>query len=242
MLVCYLDDSGKDPQNPITTLAGFIARTEEWEAFEEEVEPIFDTYKVDVLHSKRLHDTDGCFTGWTRIKKQTFVREICAAMAPHVPLGLSMSVLKSVYRQRVKDSPDRKITPYAYCFTAIFNWALNDIRIGRESNTDGVSFILETGHHHNPDAERCFHAVRQKFGLQSRLRSISFVGKEDCRAIQMADLLAFYTRRHGVATEKTRAGRSRSAEFWESPMMNIISLAVPIRAFVATDFLEDRRS
>ena len=93
MLVCYLDDSGKDPQNSITTIAGFVARSEEWEAFEREVEPIFDAYKVDILHSKQLHDTDGCFSGWTRMKKQTFVREVCDAMAPHVPLGLSMSAM-----------------------------------------------------------------------------------------------------------------------------------------------------
>lgn len=149
VLVCYLDDSGKDPQNSITTLAGFVARSEEWEAFEREVEPIFDAYKVDILHSKQLHDTDGCFTGWTRMKKQTFVREVCDAMTPHVPLGLSMSVLKSMYQQRVRESGARKITLYSYCFTAIFNWVLDDIRTGKDANTDGVAFILETGHEHN---------------------------------------------------------------------------------------------
>ena len=105
-----------------------------------------------------------------------------------------------------------------------------------------MAFILETGHQHNPDAERCFHTVRKKFGLESRLRSISFVGKENCRAIQMADLLAFYSRKHGVQTEKTRDGKPRSAEFWDGPMMNIISLAVPVRAFVATDFHEQGQS
>src|ERR1700721_418925 len=31
MLVCYLDDSGKDPQNPITTVAGYIARETAWQ-------------------------------------------------------------------------------------------------------------------------------------------------------------------------------------------------------------------
>jgi Protein of unknown function (DUF3800) len=242
MLVCYLDDSGKDAQNSITTIAGFVARSEQWEAFENKVEPILNAYGVDILHTRDLHATDGCFTGWTRIKKQTFVREICDTMTPHVPLGLSMSALKDVYRRRVTESARRHVTPYAYCFQALFNWVLDDIRTGKDANTDGVAFILETGHEHNPDAERSFHAVRKKYGLENKLRSISFVGKENCRAIQMADLLAFYTRRHGLLRGKSSNPNSREPEFWTGPMMNIISLAVPVRAFVAMDFHERDQS
>jgi len=52
VLVCYLDDSGKDPQNPITTLAGYIARDTAWEAFESDVEPWFSEFNVGILHAK----------------------------------------------------------------------------------------------------------------------------------------------------------------------------------------------
>jgi hypothetical protein len=41
VLVCYLDDSGKDRQNPITAVAGYIAKDDGWKTFESEVEPIF---------------------------------------------------------------------------------------------------------------------------------------------------------------------------------------------------------
>jgi hypothetical protein len=34
VLTCYLDDSGKDPQSPITTLAGYVAPDTEWPIFE----------------------------------------------------------------------------------------------------------------------------------------------------------------------------------------------------------------
>jgi hypothetical protein len=30
MLVCYLDDSGKGAQNPITTIAGYLASEDAW--------------------------------------------------------------------------------------------------------------------------------------------------------------------------------------------------------------------
>ncbi len=65
MLVCYLDDSGKDPQNRITTIAGYAATEEQWRAFEADAEPIFADYGVKVLHASDLHSTDGEFKGWT---------------------------------------------------------------------------------------------------------------------------------------------------------------------------------
>ena len=34
MLICYLDDSGKNPQSAITTLAGFVADQKQWTLFE----------------------------------------------------------------------------------------------------------------------------------------------------------------------------------------------------------------
>jgi hypothetical protein len=46
-----LDDSGKDPQNPITTVAGYIAKDTAWQAFEVEVEKWFTEFKVKVLHA-----------------------------------------------------------------------------------------------------------------------------------------------------------------------------------------------
>ena len=61
MLVVYLDDSGKDPQNRITNIAGYIATDEQWKAFEVDVERWFTEFGVKILHAKDLHSTDGEF-------------------------------------------------------------------------------------------------------------------------------------------------------------------------------------
>jgi hypothetical protein len=62
VLVCYLDDSGKDPQNPITTVAGYAGTEDQWGGFEIEVESVFADYRVKVLHAKDLHNTDNELT------------------------------------------------------------------------------------------------------------------------------------------------------------------------------------
>jgi hypothetical protein len=91
VLVCYLDDSGKDPQNPITTVAGYLARDGAWQAFEKEVEPIFAAQRVSILHAKELHDTDGDFKGWSILQKQAFVARISNVSSLHLMMGMSMS-------------------------------------------------------------------------------------------------------------------------------------------------------
>jgi hypothetical protein len=230
-----LDDSGKDPQNAITTVAGYVARAEDWATFEKAVEPVFAAYPVTILHATDLYHTEGEFAGWKVLQKQAFVYKILREMTPLVPLGVSMSALKSAYKERAEQS-DRKrtVTPYTFCTNVIIDWILRDVRIGRLANTEGLSFVLECGHENNAEAEQNFYAVRKQHGLEAILHSISFVPKINCRAIQMADLLAFYSRRHGVQMERTPA--EDRATLALDPVGNIIAGAIPTRAFVATDF------
>jgi hypothetical protein len=238
VLVCYLDDSGKDPQSLITTLAGYVARDTAWAAFETAVEPIFEQAKVGVLHAKELEDTDGDFKGWKVIKKQAFVARICRVLSEHSMLGVSFSAVKQTYAKRAAESTrKRTVTPYSFCFENIIDWLLRDVRTGRAVWDEGVALILECGHENNPEAEQEFYAVRKLHKLDGVLRSISFVPKTDCRAIQVADLFAFYSRRHGAGMEKAvREGRNN---FVPEQMMKIISERGQHRAFVANDFGPD---
>jgi hypothetical protein len=233
-----LDDSGKDQQNRITTVAGFVAREELWAEFERVVEPIFAKYGVNVLHAMHLHQTTDPFKGWSVLKKQAFVARICGAMKSRISLGVSMSVLKGTYKTRAAESGrKRTVTPYTYCFNVILDWLLRDILIGKDINAEGLSFILESGHEHNPDAERTFHEVRKAHGIEQIVRSISFVGKTNSRAIQMADLIAFYSRRHGGVLEKAQRDNPKTMHKTPiDPMMRIINECVRLRTFVATDF------
>lgn len=233
VLVCYLDDSGKDPQSRITTLAGFIAPEACWEAFELTVKPIFDEFGVDVLHAKPLHDTDGSFAGWTINKKRAFVTRICEKMRGVIPLGVAMSAVKEAYAGDLPERPrKRQTTAYAFCFNSLLDKIFADIRVGKQANEDGVAFVLEAGHEHNPDAERVFHDLQRKFPIP--IRSISFVGKASCYAIQVADLFAFHVRRHGAAQEKVPPEMRKTVP--PDPMLDIIQRYVPAWAIIAERF------
>ena len=234
MLVCYLDDSTDDRKNPVTTLAGYIARDTAWKAFETEVEPIFEKVRVKILHAKELEATDGDFKGWRVLQKQAFVARISRVLSDHSMLGMSISVLKNIYAQRAMESSrKRTVTPYTYCFNVIFDWILRDIRLGRAVWKEGVALILEGGNKYNAEAEQYFYRIRKEHELEGVLKSVSFVPKDACRAIQVADLFAFYSRRDSAAMEKAaREGRQHKPEM----MMKIISERGQFRGQIATDF------
>ena len=194
MFVCYLDDSGKDPENPIAALGGCMAREEAWSLFERNVEPVFKEFGVEVLHTKDLHDTKGDFKLWPRDKKKKFVSRVCEAMAPNVLRGISVSVDKENYQARREESGAKgmeKISPYYHCFRVISDWLMKQAEICAV----GVSFILEHGHENNAEVEKGFQDFRQRHQLEGVLRSLSFHAKQGSRAIQLADLYAYYSRR-----------------------------------------------
>lgn len=237
VLVCYLDDSGKDPQNRVTTVAGYVANAASWKAFEAQVEPIFQKSKVNVLHAKEMEATDGEFKGWRVLQKQAFVANVCRTLSDHSLLGVSLSVVKDTYKQRAKESVrKRTVTPYSFAFNVILDWLLRDIRTGRAVWSDGLALILECGHENNAELEGQFYKIRKKHKLEGVLRSIGFVSKDDCRAIQMADLLAFYTRRDSVAMEKAFRLTGNPRGYEPETMLKIISEKGQFRSFCATDF------
>ena len=236
VLVCYLDDSGKDPQNPVTTLAGYVARDTAWQGFENDVERWFTEFNVNVLHARDLHASDGEFKGWSVLKKQAFVARICQARIPHIMMGLSMSAFKGQYKIWASGRGRRRTaTPYSFCFNYLNDCIFRDIRMGPVSNVEGVAYVLECGHENNPEVEVEFAAIKKLHpDIAALMHSVSFVGKGSCRAIQLADLFAFYSRRNDAAIIRAR---QRTAEKYQAEtMLKIITESVPHLGFVATDF------
>jgi hypothetical protein len=236
-LVCYLDDSGKDPQNVATTLAGYVAEKGSWAEFEAEVEPLFTKYGVDILHTMDLHGTRGDFKGWTVLKKQSFVAQFCSTLSRHALLGVTMSAAKGEYKAAANRSARKKTnSPYTFCSNVILDWLLTDIRVGKKANEEGVAFILEDGHENNPEAEWNIGVVTKMFDLAEKIKSVSFVAKTSCRGIQAADLLAFYSRRHANELLKASPQERVRLTFDPGVMLKIIAENLPHRAFVANGF------
>ena len=163
--------------------------------------PVFKEFGVEVLHAIELHHTKGDFKGWDWTKKREFVSRVCMAMAPNVPLGLSVSVQKTKYQARTEESLEKGLemySPYDYCFRVIWDrllsdhntWVSDEISQVRDAiQAEGMSFIIERGHENNAEVEQGFQEARQRHKLERVLGSLSFHAKQDSRAIQPGGLV-----------------------------------------------------
>src|SRR5262249_54903598 len=99
---------------------------------------------------------------------------------------------------------------------------------------EGIKFLLEDGHDNNAQAEKEFYWIREHYKLENVLHSIGFVYKKSCRAIQLADLIAFYSRRDGVALLKSK--ESGGPDYKMDQMIKLLTEKIVHRGFVATAF------
>ena len=76
--------------------------------------------------------------------------------------------------------------------------------------------------------------MKEHFKLEQVLHSIDFVKKDSSRAIQLADLIAFYSRRDGIALLKSKD--PGAPEYKMDQMIKVLCEKVVHRGFVATGF------
>lgn len=191
---CYLDDSATSGL-PVVSMAGFVASVRLWEEMEPIFNGILDHYGVSILHAKQFHDTDGCFKGWRKVKKHTLVEELFGAAHGKV-LGLSVTLRKSSFEAEKKKTqllPNQ--SAIGICFSSILIRVCGEPQLGASIRRDGVSFLVESGNKNNDEIRHFFDTYAKHSQFSGFLRSLTFIPKTACRAIQLADFFAFYCRR-----------------------------------------------
>lgn len=213
MLRCYLDDSGTDKQSsPTVTMAGYVAELSAWENFEKKSRAVFRRAKLDraLFHAKEFHDGDAPFNGWSTVRQVQFINEWfdVAATAP-IALGITVSMPQKRYDQhRRLHGVKRNTSAFGHCFDELVNHILSDDQVGDRILKGGISFFVEAGVKANDGVLSIFN--KRRAGGELHLREMAFIGKDTCRAIQLADCLAFYSRRHATSYETGKSRRMPS--------------------------------
>jgi hypothetical protein len=220
------------------TMAGYIALAEDWARFEERAQPVFRRHGINVLHAVDLRATKREFAEWTRDKKETFIAELFSVAAGTVIMGISVSVRKQSYKDAARRTElNKNISTYGQCFNLIINQILSEPFLSSLAFEGGLFFVVESGNENNNGLVRHFNELVKLHNLGNVLRSITFVPKDHCMAIQLADCLAFYSRRDGVAAEE-----AREANFSEMPLDSILEIMVrslPHKGTVVTGLFAD---
>ncbi len=205
MLTIYLDDSDADT-GAVSTVAGYVADQDGWARFEGMAEEVCQRFNVDVLHCREFDANKGAFKGWSVPHKADFLINIRQAMAGNVHFGISRSVPKDRFKvQKALLNLDHQTGVYGYTFSAIVDELChgNQTPLAVQVKDEGVAYKVEEGHKNNPEL-RAIIDFRLSAGTINSASTIEFVKKQSCRAIQIADLYAFYSRRKANKNFKSK--------------------------------------
>jgi hypothetical protein len=236
MLYFFLDDSGTDARSPVITMAGYVALSHHWAIFDKRTKKQYARYGITQLHASDFHGTKGEFAGWSGDRKKEFVRELFTLVQKSCVLGVSVSVLKAGYRAAgQREALNSSISAYGMCFNFIVEYIHNAEQVAAFAH-HGVSFRVERGNKNNPDIEQRFEYFADHQELVDIIRSMKFVDKAHSAAIQLADFLAFYSRRHAEKCEREQNANAQHDE----PLATMLRLFEPHRGLLANDFFGRR--
>jgi hypothetical protein len=199
VLVCKLDASGTDAENPIVTMGGYVGLLTGWLDFEVRARMIFDRYEVAVLHAKKFYVTDGDFVGWTRVKKQTFVRELQDCILGRLDLGISTSLVKAEHAKMKKArNIGHNESDFGFCLRHSIARLVSD-PVMDEAFKKGfdLTIVHESGDENAQDAQRVFNEIKRASSEHNRrLRSFGFADKASTIGLQIGDFLAVTSRKY----------------------------------------------
>ena len=235
MLYFFLDDSGSDERSPVITMAGYVASSQHWAIFDKRAKKLYERYGIKILHASDFHGTKDEFAGWDGSKKMPFVRELFSLAKRSVMLGVSVTVQKAGYKAAGKRTGlNKNISPYGMCFNIVAEYIHQDRDVAAAAH-GGISFRVERGNKNNPDVNQRFEYFAIHEQLVDVLRTMRFVDKDHSTAIQLADFLAYYSRRHSEKCEREQDARAKH----EEPLATMLQL-VRHRGILANDFFGKR--
>lgn len=211
ILTAHLDESGTHDSSPITVMAGYLATSEQWEAFDADWNSLVREAGVQHVHAVDLFKRTKQFKGWKAADANSLAIALDRVIAKHLPVGFAVVVrdddYKNIYGAGWQPKRARKDTKYAVCFRACLAFVPEYIVSGLKSAADAttINFVLEDGHRHIGDARRLFDLY--KTGVlpewQQLVGSMD-VSMKDSPGAQAADFLAYTVyraeiREHGHA-------------------------------------------
>lgn len=197
MIRCYLDDSGTDGGQPTVTMAGYLAPYKAWKSYERAARKHFKASGVEFFHAKEFHDRKRQFEGWTLTQKDAFIHGWVDIGHDHGLTGITVSMAREKFERHKKEhSRHLKTSAYGHCFDCLINFLLSDDQVGGQILEHGLSFMVEAGTKGNAGVVEIFNKRRQR-DAAPYLQQLSLIDKRSCYAVQFADFLAFYSRRHG---------------------------------------------
>jgi len=188
MFRAYFDESGTAADSFVTCVAGYLFEPEQCLRFDAEWRDILDTAGIKRFHMVECAHRSGEFRGRSDAECDAVARQLIGVIKRRARLGIVASLCEADFPH---DSTSISGWGYVFCL----NWCITGVSAWADAkNFDGkISYFFEAGHDRQGLANRTMIDLQKSPILMagSRYHSHRFIGKNDARPIQAADLLAW---------------------------------------------------
>jgi len=213
MKLIYIDDSGNtgkkldDDLQPLFLLGGFIIDENIWKKVDKQIDKIKNKYEIDTLEIHSIDILNGAkgtpYKEWTYIKKLEFFEDILTIIKKFKLQVIYFSVKKSNFRAyfQAKYGKDFEqqfaISPYLLAFSYILQ--ISDSYL-RSEGSNGMLILDEQDEWKKP-ANKTFNLLRTlveepEVKIEKLLDRSFFVDSSESNMIQLADVIAYTTKRY----------------------------------------------
>ncbi len=205
----YFDESGTKADTVAVVVAGFVAPTEQWMAFEHDWKHILSMFGVGSLHMRDFAHSTGEYAAWkgNEHRRRDFLSRLIGTLKIRAQHSFACAVLMDDYRKMDgKYKLHEVIAPYTVaartCVGKVYEWAKQ-----RNIDEDHLVVFFEDGSEDKTDLTR-----RMKL---DGMKAPVFLTKDQSVVFQAADMLAY---EHLVGNKQFLAGKIRGYEDLRHPL------------------------
>jgi hypothetical protein len=221
VLQVFVDDSGRgeNADNPVFVLAGYAGRVRNWEAAAEELQRIMSKRpKLAYLKGKEAAALNGNFAGWTVEQRDSRLAEMVAVLRKHRMIAISIGVAYDDFNRILRKPKGVMTQPYPMMFSHVVVWMLDSAV--KNPSREKIELVFDQG---LIGRERNIIAAYE--GMMDRLPKemidllVSRPRFEDDKCLlplQMADLLAWHSRRDYYEQLMSKGARRLESKVWDA--------------------------
>ncbi len=205
MIRAYFDESGTHVGSPLTCVAGYLFKDRDARLLDRKWGEVLDSAGLHYFHMVDCAHGVGEFKAKSKPERISIETKLISLIKKHATLGIVASICDSDFYQVA----ERESSPYVLCLT----WCLAGVaQWAAATKFDGkISYFFEAGHASQSLANSAMEGLNKSAVLKTgtRYHSHVFIGKEDARPLQAADLLAWqwHTDWKNTHGQKPRARR-----------------------------------
>jgi hypothetical protein len=207
----YFDESGTDAGSPVVCVAGYLFEKDQCLRMDAEWKAALEAAGISHFHMVECAQGVGKFARKSKAERIEIESRLIGIIKRRACVGIVCSVCPEDYLHFVpgaKDFGGAYQLLLSWCIVAVSTW------VAKHDYQGEIAYFFEAGHALEAHANASMIKLRNTPALKHgcRYRSHLFIGKNDARPIQAADLLAWQWHREWI-NEHGPVRRGRRADF-----------------------------